>query len=101
MPVQLPIQAANIPLPSQTHDPATIDDVVAAKDYQNFVDTVVGKQRAPSAILPAIPFMICPARRLANGPDDTDSARADVYKTEVILAHGGQRMLSRFCSQLC
>lgn len=55
----------------------------------------------PSAILPAIPFMICPARRLANGPDDTDSARADVYKTEVILAHGGQRMLSRFCSQLC
>jgi len=43
MPVPLPLQPAGINLPPPPQDPPTVDDVVAAKDFQSQVDVAVGQ----------------------------------------------------------
>jgi len=68
MPIQLPLQPVGINLPAQPQDPPTLADIVAAKFYQAQVDVAVASQAV-------------------NAPTANDAARADMYKTDVIMAH--------------
>ncbi|KAM6504423.1 hypothetical protein JOM56_001366 [Amanita muscaria] len=69
MAVQLPPQpAGHIVLPAHPQNPPILADVVAAKSYQARVDVAVASQ-APHA------------------PTSIDAAWADVYKTNIIMAH--------------
>jgi len=71
MPVQLPQQpAGGILLPPQPQNPPTLADVFSALTYQSAVDTAHGQ----------------PVFQ-ANSPSNNDKARAEVYKTEVVMAH--------------
>lgn len=57
------------PLPPAPQDPPVLADVVRAKYYERRVETALGRLQIP------------------NGPTSNDDARADIYKTQVILAH--------------
>ncbi|KAF8495738.1 hypothetical protein F5888DRAFT_1709685 [Russula emetica] len=71
MPVQLPPQPAVVNLPAQPQDPPILLDVVAAKSYQAAVDVAVASQAH-------------------NAPTADDAARADVYKTNIVMAHSAE-----------
>jgi len=84
MPVQLPLQPAGINLPAQPQNPPTFADVLAAKSYHDKVESAAGN------------FIRCglhTAMQALNGPTADDSARADIYKTDIIMAHSAAGML--------
>jgi len=68
MPVQLPQQpAGGIPLPPQPQNPPTLADVFSALTYQKTVDAAYDNGQSNNV--------------------NYDMARAEVYKTEVVMAH--------------
>ncbi|KAN0109213.1 hypothetical protein V8E52_009541 [Russula decolorans] len=77
MPIQLPLPPAGVNLPAQPHSPPTLPDVVAAKSYQARVDVAVASASQPDSQAP-------------NAPTADDAARADVYKTNIIMAHSAE-----------
>ncbi|EDR15936.1 uncharacterized protein LACBIDRAFT_321028 [Laccaria bicolor S238N-H82] len=68
MPIPLPPQAGAAILPPAPQDPPVLADVVRAKYYLRSVETSV-------------------RTHVPNGPTPDDEARADIYKTQVALAH--------------
>ncbi len=87
MPIQLPLQPG-IDLPALPDDPPTLTDVVAARSYQARVEEAIGwsftlfiktsvASNPISASQPGAP----------NAPTEFDAARADIYKTTIIMAY--------------
>ena len=87
MPIRLPRQpAGGIPLPPQPQDPPTLADVFSALAYQRAVEASYSQ---PNYIPTKSPDQSCAdlSELQANSPSSNDTARAEVYKTEVIMAH--------------
>jgi hypothetical protein len=49
MPIQLPLQAIGINLPTLPADPPTLNDIVAAKNYERKVNAALGKSPPSSS----------------------------------------------------
>jgi hypothetical protein len=86
MPVQLPPQPPGIHLPAQPQDPPMLADVVAAKSYKVQVDMAAVSQLHLLLLLHG-GWPVYTASQQPNAPTSTDTARADVYKSNVIVAH--------------
>lgn len=91
MPVQLPPQAPGLDadLPPHPNDPPTIDDISLAQDYQRRVE-FSGRGKSSTCLQWLHPLI---ALGLLGGPPPrpsmADIARAEVYKTELVIAHRG------------
>ena len=85
MPVQLPLKPVGVNLPASPQDPPTFANVVAEKSFQTQVDVAVGQ---PLPLPVRLVELDGPCSvHASNAPTVDDSARADVYRTNVIMAH--------------
>ena len=85
MPIELPLAPEGIDLPAMPSNPPTLDDVIQARLYQADVNVAFGQSLPPLAH--QILSDIYPVSQLDNTPTEADTARAEIYKTTIVMAH--------------
>ena len=84
MPIELPA-LFGIDLPEIPSNPPTLDDVIQARSYQADVNVAFGESLPPLAHQTLSD--IYPASRMENAPTEADAAKAELYKTSILIAH--------------
>ena len=79
--ILLPPQVGAVPLPPAPHDPPDLADVVCAKYYEKSIEVATGVH-------------------IPDGPTPNDAARADIYKTQVVLALLADGMFSHYSKRV-
>lgn len=85
MPIELPPALLGIDLPEIPSNPPTLDDVIQARSYQADVNVAFGESLPPLAHQTLSD--IYPASRMENAPTEADAAKAELYKTSILIAH--------------